>query len=120
MNIFVQAPHHPRVFVAHEAGQVLGIVVIEPQLGEIAYVTQLLVGDRRREGIATLLMQEAEEYYRKFGYKRMRLEVAQGNVAARRLYRKLGFRTSYRKPGYYWDAKNPTAIVMIRDLEERQ
>jgi len=119
MIIFVGAPSHPRVFVAQEAGEVLGIVVIEPRPRGTAYVSHVLVGDRRRQGIATRLISEAEDHYRNIGYRRMRLEVAEDNVAARELYRKLGFRPSYKKPGYYYDAKNPTAVVMIRDLEAK-
>ena len=59
MEIFVVALQHPRVFVAQHGGQILGIVVIEPRAKGVADVTEVLVGDRRRQGIATRLMSAA-------------------------------------------------------------
>lgn len=68
----------------------------EAQLAELAVAP----GSRRRgigEGLVGKLMEEA----RAGGARIMSLEVRAGNTPARRLYEKLGFRETGRRPGFY-------------------
>ena len=52
------------------------------------------------------------------GVRRVFLEVDEGNVAARRLYRRAGFREVGRRKEYYQPAPGApaTAVVLRRDL----
>jgi ribosomal protein S18 acetylase RimI-like enzyme len=53
--------------------------------------------DRRRRGIATMLVRAAEGWARGKGYAEMRLDVFEFNTGARSLYRRLGYVTLSRR-----------------------
>jgi ribosomal-protein-alanine N-acetyltransferase len=52
------------------------------------------------------------------GIGRITLDVAEDNIAARRLYEGLGFTEDGRRPGYYTTGRDipAAAILMSRDL----
>lgn len=66
--------------------------------------------DFRKRGLATLLLQ-ALIVEARANQKNIFLEVAQGNLAARNLYAKLGFAVSQIRPDYY--ANREAAYVLV-------
>jgi ribosomal-protein-alanine N-acetyltransferase len=70
---------------------------------------------RRRQGLATLLLQAVMAEAAHEGVRRATLEVRESNVAALRLYTGLGFSVSAKRPGYY---TNPPEDALILWREE--
>ena len=74
--------------------------------------------DCRRRGIAKLLMDETlRDLYRE-GARSIHLEVEDSNRAALALYRRMEFRQSGTRPGYYTQQRPSPggALVMLRQL----
>ena len=98
------------VFVAEQGGEVVGYVYggLEPmswrELREAAgFIHDVVVADTHRgHGIGEALVERASEWLRHRGAPRVLLWTAQRNVAAQRLFLRLGFR--------------PTMIEMTREL----
>lgn len=64
-------------------------------LPESAYVEALATSiDRQRQGIATALMWNAEDFARQHGAQNIGLSVGVDNIPAQALYRKLGYQPS--------------------------
>jgi ribosomal protein S18 acetylase RimI-like enzyme len=80
------------VFVAHERSLPVGYVALQPQREGAFLVEQVLVapGDRE-EGVARRLLAYAEGYAIAHGASALRVVVEEDNLAARSLYRQLGF-----------------------------
>ena len=81
-------------YVWMEEGRIVGNVTVHRrQKGKKGwFISNLAVHpDHRRRGIAQRLMTEGTELARKRGAQRVSLEVRTGNVAAQKLYQKLGF-----------------------------
>jgi [ribosomal protein S18]-alanine N-acetyltransferase len=57
----------------------------------------------RGQGLAGILMRDAQEVARQRGSNRLRLEVRADNTSAIRLYERLGYRPFHRVAGYYAD-----------------
>jgi len=68
----------------------------------------------RRNGFGRLLVESGCALLRSRRAKRLFLEVAAGNAAARRLYAGLGFRQAGLRKGYYPDGED--ALVLCLDL----
>lgn len=91
-----------KVFVAEAEGRVVGFVsiwakvasrAVEEEEYEYAYVSDLVVlRTHRGLGLGRALLAEAEEYARRRGAKRLRINVHAKNGVARRLYESSGFR----------------------------
>lgn len=97
--------------VAEVQGEIAGFVVWRITAPREAEILNLAVWpERRRQGVATRLLESvlAEPGYSWF------LEVRESNLAARKLYEKMGFREVGRRPCYYQDTGEP-AVVMRRD-----
>ena len=72
----------------------------------------------RRRGIAGRLLGRALDQGSRRGLEKAFLEVRVSNEAAIALYRRLGFRTTFRRPGYYPDGED--AFVMELEVEDGQ
>jgi len=72
----------------------------------------------RGQGLAAILMRDAEEVARERGSRRLRLEVRADNAGAIRLYERLGYRPFHRVAGYYADGAH--ALRYERGLAERE
>jgi [ribosomal protein S18]-alanine N-acetyltransferase len=72
----------------------------------------------RRRSLARRLLTRHLRKLAGVGVRRVFLEVDEGNVAARRLYRRAGFREIGRRAGYYpqGPAAHGAALVLRRDL----
>jgi [ribosomal protein S18]-alanine N-acetyltransferase len=74
---------------------------------------------RRRAGIARLLLAHCEKCARAAGARRLMLEVAEDNGAARAFYAGSGFREVFRRRGYYRAQPGEAArdaIVLSKEL----
>jgi ribosomal-protein-alanine N-acetyltransferase len=71
--------------------------------------------DRRRQGVATFLLETVMAEAAQGGARRATLEVRESNVAALQLYARLGFTVSAKRPGYY---TNPPEDALILWREE--
>ena len=89
------------------------IVVDDAEILSVAVVPEC-----RRRGIARLLLEEAMRHVYREGAQRVHLEVEDANVAAIGLYRRMEFRESGRRPGYYVQGRERPggALVMLRQL----
>jgi ribosomal-protein-alanine N-acetyltransferase len=72
----------------------------------------------RGQGLAGQVLTAAEEHCRAAGLRNIFLEVAEDNVSARTLYKRLGFVPIGRRPGYYARSEGRVAaITYSRDLK---
>lgn len=79
-----------------------------------AHIHNLAVApDKRRAGIGRRLLAEAIDVARRHGALVVHLDVRQGNVAARALYRAMGFREVGKRSSYY-SAPVEDAILLSR------
>ena len=81
---------------------------------EAEILTLAVLPERRRQGIAARLLTAAMAAASGRGARRMLLEVAESNLAARRLYAAAGFRPVGRRARYY--ASGEDALVLAAAL----
>ena len=89
-----------------------------PKGNDLVYVEALAVDERERgKGIGTLLMQDALQWAQANGRGRMALHVLQGNMGARRLYARMGFRlhSPEPRPAAPGSRQRWVSLLMLRD-----
>jgi [ribosomal protein S18]-alanine N-acetyltransferase len=74
--------------------------------------------DQRRSGIGARLVSALLEESRARGATAATLEVRTGNIAARALYRRLGFVPVGTRPAYYTDTGEDAIIMWLHDLQD--
>ncbi len=86
--------------------------------GEAELLTISVMPEARRSGIGADLLAACEDGARASGAARLFLEVAEGNVAARALYDRAGYRECGRRKGYYRrpDTTSDDAVVMEKAI----
>ncbi|HEV7158307.1 MAG TPA: GNAT family N-acetyltransferase [Caulobacteraceae bacterium] len=85
--------------------------------GEAEVLTLASRPDHRRQGLASTLLVAAEILLREQGARRLFLEVAEDNTAARALYARAGFHGVGRRTAYYVRGRERVdALVLRRDL----
>lgn len=96
-----------------------GFILIRAVADEAEILTLAVAPPHRRQGIAALLLDEAAEMLRAGGTRRLFLEVAADNPAARALYTNMGFMVTGRRKSYYDRGPAPRvdALVMTLDLQ---
>jgi ribosomal protein S18 acetylase RimI-like enzyme len=91
--------------VAEKTGRMAGFLVASHssrQPNRVAHIVTLDVDPAvRRMGVASLLMDDAEQHYRALGCEGLQLEVAVDNEAAKQFYRQQGFVPTGFLRGYY-------------------
>ncbi|MBA3462621.1 MAG: ribosomal protein S18-alanine N-acetyltransferase [Deltaproteobacteria bacterium] len=83
--------------------------------GELHILAIATHPDRRRAGIAGLLLAHAMDAARAVGATLATLEVRKGNTPAIALYQRAGFKTVHTRQRYYQD-DGEDALVMLCDL----
>lgn len=101
---------------AYHRGELVGsMVILFRSNSRSARVYSLAVSEQARGmGIGRRMMDKAVREARRRGCDRMRLEVRMDNMAAIRLYERLGFVDTQVLPGYYEDGSH--AFVMRKEL----
>ncbi|MDI6805699.1 MAG: ribosomal protein S18-alanine N-acetyltransferase, partial [Candidatus Bathyarchaeia archaeon] len=85
-------------------GFIIGIIHMERNTLAGHILTIDVSPPYRRKGIAQRLLKKIEEIFKEKGVKSCRLEVREDNVAALRLYQKLGYKKIAKLEYYYGDA----------------
>ncbi len=95
---FVEGHRGERFIAEDEAGRPVGYIIlgaITPIFSPhpVGFVYDVWVApERRRGGAGRFLLAEAERWARAKGYRKLKLEVGDGNAPARALYGSAGFR----------------------------
>ena len=86
------------------SGAMLGVVLCSRVRDDSAHITQLCVRPvLRGEGLGSTLLQHCLEHLAQHGVKTVSLTVTEGNLGARRLYERHGFRTLHRFEAWVWN-----------------
>ena len=95
-----------------------GFVLARAAGGEAEILTLAVSPDARRFGIGSALVRAAADHAYRIGAQALFLEVAEGNLAARSLYRRLGFAESGLRKGYYTAGRDrpEDALILRSDL----
>jgi len=94
------------------AGFVIGL--IEPD--HTGHITTVGVSpDHRRRHLAKRLMGEVEKGFRRRDVRLVRLEVRSLNIAAQKLYERLGYSVTQRLPKYY--SNGGDGLLMLKSLD---
>ena len=79
-------------WVVEEEGQVIGMVAVRRMDDDTAELRRMRVaGSRRRQGLGQRLLELAEEFCRREGYRGIGLNTTDRQAAARRMYEKNGY-----------------------------
>lgn len=97
-----------------EDREICGFILTRIAADEAEVITIAVGPDRRRQGLASRLLERAVAHMVRLGAARMFLEVAAQNLPARNLYEKYGFREVGRRKAYYDDGDD--ALVLAVDL----
>lgn len=107
--------------VADLAGKICGFAVVGifPAAKEAEIHNVAVAPGRRRQGIGSALLTEAERRLSENGIDHLFLEVRESNAAAISVYENSGFEIIGRRPRFY---KNPAedAFVMRKSLQDRK
>ncbi len=95
-----------------------GFALYRAVAGEAELLTISVLPEARRSGIGAGLLAACEDGARAAGAARLFLEVAAGNLAARALYGRAGYRECGRRKGHYQrpDGSRDDAVVMEKAL----
>lgn len=115
MRFYVNAAH-AEFILAEQDGELLGYALLLLRRGtQLTRLYSIAVApEARGKGIAQYLIDELQRRALERGKRFMRLEVAEDNDAAIRLYQRLGFSQFGIYPGYY--ANNANALRMQKVL----
>lgn len=102
----------------NEPEQIAGFLIARCLPGEWEIENIAITPFFRRAGHATKLVQSLIERARSQNAAKILLEVRESNLAARRLYEKIGFMLVGRRPAYYRDPQDD-ALLLHLPLQER-
>jgi ribosomal-protein-alanine N-acetyltransferase len=108
-----------RHVIAHRAtaGAALAGFILSRIVQDEAEILSIAVAAARRgRGLARQLLDINLRRLAALGARSVFLEVEDGNVSARRLYRRAGFQEVGRREGYYAAEHGAAALVLRRDL----
>ena len=88
--------------------------------GEAHIHTLAVAPETRRQGLGTRLLTLTLEIARHRGARIVHLEVRQGNVAARGLYRTMGFAEVGKRPAYYSSPVEDAILLVLTSYQPRQ
>jgi len=108
-----------RHVVAHRAtaGAALAGLILSRIVQDEAEILSIAVAPARRgRGLARQLLDINLRRLAALGARSVFLEVEEGNISARRLYRRAGFQEVGRRERYYAPERGAAALVLRRDL----
>jgi [ribosomal protein S18]-alanine N-acetyltransferase len=101
-------------------GRIAGYLCLKIVLDEAEILDVAVCGSLRGRGVGRLLVQEALSLSRERGAALVFLEVRASNEAAISLYRRLGFRASGRRKGYYENGEDALLMDYIFAVQEEE
>lgn len=102
------------VAVDEATGQVVGAAGFIQSFDEADIMNVSTMPEFRRQSIGERIMTELVIEGKKRGITAFTLEVREGNVPARALYEKLGFKYEGTRPGFYTNPDEGAAIYWLR------
>jgi len=103
--------------VAAVGDQPGGFILVRPAADEAEILAIGVLSGLRRRGLGRDLLAAATARLAAEGVRRLLLEVAEDNIAARRLYQRAGFAPVGRRPGYYRERGVATAaLILAREI----
>ena len=111
---FLYERYRTTFLVAEQGGTILGYIAGITSWREGHIVSLAVLPNWRRKGIASQLVEELYRIFRKYGKKRVKLEVRLSNKAAITLYENLGFERRKIVKKYYEDGED--AVMMKKRL----
>ena len=104
-----------KTWIAEAGEEILGFVVGERQLRQVAHIITIdVIKSWRRRGVGARLMDAVEKWARQQGLLMIYLETAEDNVPAQRFYRELGYKQIETLRDYY--ARGLDAWLMVKQL----
>jgi RimJ/RimL family protein N-acetyltransferase len=110
---------HPdaAVYVVEDGDRIVGRLSVardsHPASSHVADLGLMVAADRRRQGLGRALLEQAAEWARDAGVRKLELHVFPWNVPAIALYESFGFvREGYRTGQYQRDGEDVDAILM--------
>lgn len=108
-----------KAFVYDLEGSRVGFVLLRCVADECEILTVAVEEAYKCRGIGRKLMEQAHVHAAREGAKKIFLEVAEDNDAARRLYAACGYAEHGRRTGYYrrWHGRRVDALLLMRNCE---
>ena len=107
-------PKTRRYLVAHEKGVIVGYAGVA-LAGDVADIHNIaVIPNYRKQGIASHLLDELENWAISKGVTALMLEIREGNAEAFPLYEKRGYAVISRRDNYY--APGVHALIMRKEL----
>jgi ribosomal-protein-alanine N-acetyltransferase len=100
--------------IAETGGKIAGFLATAHENGVGSIITIDVLAACRRQGIATLLLEESERRLAAAGVRRTELETATDNASAIAFWQRHGYRTVQVKKGYYPDGRD--AYSMTKEI----
>lgn len=94
-----------------------GFGVLQQAAGEAEILTLAVRREMRRRGLGFSLISALIDLCRKEDLRRLYLDVAEGNIAARALYEKSGFAVIARREHYYQSGRIEPEAALIMKLD---
>ncbi len=88
--------------VLEHEGDIIGFIITRGREGEIEIGPVGLVPDFKGKGLGSFLLGQALSTLQNNKEKTVVLDMSVGNIPARKLYTKYGFKDDYHKQFYYW------------------
>lgn len=109
--------HSPKTFlVAEKERKIVGYVAAIVQGAGLGHIISIAVRPGyHRQGIGTALILRLMEILKDIGASAVRLEVRKSNVAAQKMYAKLGFKIAHTLQTYYENGEN--CVVMLKAID---
>ena len=99
----------------------MGFVIMRTIRNESEIIMLCVLPEYRRQGLATLLMIDVIDKAVELGVTSVFLEVSEGNLKAKSMYKKLGFKNVGTRKNYYRSKKKRSdAIVLQFSADEKQ
>lgn len=109
---------HAVFLVAFLGGEIVGYVGVWLLVDEAHITTVMVRDDHRRQGLGDRLVREALTRAREKGMTDATLEVRAGNIAALKLYERLGFLNVAVRKRYYPDNQEDAVVMWLYNLAE--
>ena len=106
-----------RCWVAESGSKIVGMIVTWLIVDEVHVATFAVSPTLRRQGIAQRLLTHTLMDAYKHGARKAFLEVREGNLPARGLYKKFGFEEAGLRKKYYQDNGEDAVMMNLEKLE---